>query len=145
MLAMGDYTQQRELYQIKTISNVHYISRINFPALLFFIFLARFISVKIDGTVVSLSFAVNMARFGNINLDEFTQLFSLMYRMRCYVRNILIIIVFSLANSFRIVSPNNTIGKQFTQHNITLVLRFSSYFFSYLFLVSRLVNRLQCH
>ena len=144
MLAMGDYTQQRELYQNKTISNVHYISRIDFPAF-FFIFLARFISVKIDGTVVSLSFAVNMARFGSINLDEFTQLFSLMYRMRCYVRNILIIIVFSLANSFRIVSPNNTIGKQFTQDNITLVLRFSSYFFSHLFLVSRLVNRLQCH
>ena len=65
--------------------------------------------------------------------------------MRCYVQNILIIIVFSLANSFRIVSPKNTIGKQFTQHNITFVLRFSSYFFSHLFLVSRLVNRLQCH
>jgi hypothetical protein len=38
----------------------------------FYIILARFSSVKINGAVVCLSFVINMARFGNINDDEFT-------------------------------------------------------------------------
>jgi hypothetical protein len=38
----------------------------------FYIFLTRFISLKVDFTLVCLSFAVNMARIGNVNADEFT-------------------------------------------------------------------------
>ena len=55
-----------------TISNLsfqHYI----------YIFLARFTSFKIDGAVVCLSFAVNMARFGNISTDEFKSVFLFFY------------------------------------------------------------------
>jgi hypothetical protein len=36
------------------------------------LFMSGFTSAKIDGAVVSLSFAVNMARFDNINADGFT-------------------------------------------------------------------------
>jgi hypothetical protein len=34
--------------------------------------LVIFTSLKIDGGVICLSFAINLAMFGNINADEFT-------------------------------------------------------------------------
>jgi hypothetical protein len=39
---------------------------------IFYIFLTRFTPLKVDFTLVCLSFAVNMARIGNVNADEFT-------------------------------------------------------------------------
>ena len=59
----------------------------------FYIFLARFTSLRIDCTVVCLLFAVNMVIFGNVKADEYTSVqcvFSFMSRMRCYVLNILL-------------------------------------------------------
>ena len=38
----------------------------------FYICFTRFTSLKVDFTLVCLSFAVNMARIGNVNADEFT-------------------------------------------------------------------------
>ena len=38
----------------------------------FYAFLAIFTSGKIDSDVVFLQFALNMARFGNVNADEYT-------------------------------------------------------------------------
>ena len=62
----------------------------------FYIFLARFSSVKINAAVVCLSFVANMVRFGKINDDEFTEF--------CYVENEMLctkhIIAFSLRTSF---------------------------------------------
>ena len=47
--------------------------------------------VKRQNKTISLSFAVNMARFGNCNInpDDFPWYFSFIPRMRCYVLNIL--------------------------------------------------------
>jgi hypothetical protein len=38
----------------------------------YILFLARITPLKIDGVVACLSFAVNMASFGNVNADEYT-------------------------------------------------------------------------
>jgi len=48
---------------------VSHICRIDFPAL-YYTFLAISTSLEIDDAVVILLFAVNMASFGNVNVDE---------------------------------------------------------------------------
>ena len=53
----------------KTVSHGNFICGIYFPAL-FYIFLAIFTSIEIDDALVILLFAVNMASFGNVNIDE---------------------------------------------------------------------------
>ena len=56
-------------------------------------FFAKFTSLKIEGVVVRLSFAVNIARFNNfviIFIKLNLSLFSFMSRMRCYELDILL-------------------------------------------------------
>jgi len=57
--------------------------------------LTKVTSIKIEGTVVCLSFAVNMARLGNINAGKCIG-FSFMPRLKCTKP----IIVLSLGKSF---------------------------------------------
>ena len=75
-----------------------YSCGIDIPALFFYIFLAGFTSLKIDGAVVCFSLAVNMTSYGNVNVDEFSSIFFF------YVQNEMLctkhIIVFSFGNSF---------------------------------------------
>ena len=105
LLAMGDYTKRPTICQFETISCQHYTCGIYFQRN-FYKFLSRFTSVKTDGAVVCLLFAVNMARSGNTNTNEFTYfLYYIQNEMLCYVRilNIQCIIVFSLRSSSPIV------------------------------------------
>ena len=76
--------------------------------------LTRFTSIKINGTVVCLSFAVNLVMFANVNADEFTPskwfvFFNVLHEMLCTKH----IIVFSLGISFPIVG-SGTIPHQTT-------------------------------
>ena len=65
--------------------NILFLSRIIFIFIIY-----RFTSIKIEGAIVCLSVVINMASLGNVSADEFTLVFSLMSRMRCYVLNILL-------------------------------------------------------
>ena len=65
----------------------------------FYAFLAIFTSGKIDSDVVCLQFALIMARFGNVNADEITYIFFLLYPEWDVKHSI----AFSLGNSLPIV------------------------------------------
>ena len=71
ILATGEYTSRRELYQFEKISHRDYMY---IYALFLYIemYLAMFTSLKIDGDVVCLLFAVNIAKFDNVNAVDFT-------------------------------------------------------------------------
>jgi hypothetical protein len=64
-LAMGTIPVLNDLLTKRTIP-LEWTTRV-----IFIYFLARSTSLKIDGAVFWLSFAVNVARFGSVNADEF--------------------------------------------------------------------------
>jgi hypothetical protein len=72
-----------------------YTCEINFLELFLYFYysLAKFTWLKIDGVVVCLSFAVNIARFNNVVIIIIKlnlSVISFMSRMRCYVLDILL-------------------------------------------------------
>ena len=99
---MGHYTQQRELCQFETIFSWDYTCAVEqIFQHYFYICLARFTSLKIDSAAVRLSFAVSMVRFCNVNADKLTsvQWVFFMSSMRCYVHNVLSILLSSPART----------------------------------------------
>ena len=69
ILATGDYTQRRELYQFETISHGNYTCGIDFPSVIFIYFWQDLSHLTYRLRCISL--AVNMAKFGNVNINEF--------------------------------------------------------------------------